>query len=451
MQLTRSQLKHDSRHVQRAADILLAHMARYGYEPVETPIIDSADLFLTSAGDQIISRLFTFERHGQQLALRPEFTAQAARRYTEALAHESGIARWQFRGPIFEDDPHDLARHYQRYSVGAELIGLAGAQADAEVISMAAHGLSLLGLAGWRLIVGHVGLMRHLLQRYGLHRRTERFLLNQRADLIHAQERILASAGRQLPQTPDEMRLPLEAEIDGRQATGARSRQDIMRRLAEKRQRAAEPEQVAGAVEFLQRWGAIQGEMDAALGLVAETISDDDLHGAALLHEWRKVLVFLDAYEIPTEAISLQPDLTRAWDYYTGIVFELQTADGVQVAGGGRYDDLIRMIGSKQAEAPAVGFAYYFDRLLGVLPLEAATGTRRLTLITRSPFEGARWAHRLRQHNISAVLTPADDKGSEADNIVIDADGTARFRQKNYIAQQLDDLIADLGWEHHER
>ncbi len=77
-------------------------MSSFGYEILETPILDSADLFLTRAGDQIISRLFTFERFGQQLALRPEFTAAAAHAYI--TSRRTTIARWQFAGAIFEDD-----------------------------------------------------------------------------------------------------------------------------------------------------------------------------------------------------------------------------------------------------------------------------------------------------------------------------------------------------------
>ena len=51
------------------------HMSRYGYQHAQVPAIAPADLFLAKAGDQIIMNLFTFDRFGQQLALRPEFTA----------------------------------------------------------------------------------------------------------------------------------------------------------------------------------------------------------------------------------------------------------------------------------------------------------------------------------------------------------------------------------------
>ena len=80
-------------------------MRAYGYERIETPIIQPAELFLTKAGDQIINRLFTFERMGRQLALRPEFTALAAHTYvTRYPEAPHPVVRWQFSGSIFEED-----------------------------------------------------------------------------------------------------------------------------------------------------------------------------------------------------------------------------------------------------------------------------------------------------------------------------------------------------------
>ncbi len=104
-----------SQAIRRLTDSLQYELSLYGYEVIETPMIEPADLFLTRAGDQLITRLFTFERYGQQLALRPEFTAAAAHRYTQSHTHE--VARWQFCGPVFEDNPG--RREYQLLSMGA--------------------------------------------------------------------------------------------------------------------------------------------------------------------------------------------------------------------------------------------------------------------------------------------------------------------------------------------
>src|SRR5690606_11335496 len=76
-------------------------MNSFGYTIMEMPVIENADLFLTKAGDQVIEKLFTFERYGQQLALRPEFTAAAAYHY--ANSGNNAVVRWQFHGAIFEE------------------------------------------------------------------------------------------------------------------------------------------------------------------------------------------------------------------------------------------------------------------------------------------------------------------------------------------------------------
>src|SRR5436309_10104975 len=99
-------------------------MRLYGYELIDVPIIDSADLFLVKAGDQKINSLFTFDRQGKQLALRPEFTASAADYF--AKTRSTTVARWQFAGSVFEDKPHELSSEFEQLGIGAELIGLGG-------------------------------------------------------------------------------------------------------------------------------------------------------------------------------------------------------------------------------------------------------------------------------------------------------------------------------------
>src|SRR5688500_10540933 len=134
-------------------------MQLYGYTLVDIPIVQPADVFLTRAGDLMIERLFTFEHQDQMLALRPEFTAAAARHYVEHAAGQ--IVRWQFCGATFVDDAtHDRT---QQHSLGAELIGMAGSAAEAEIIGMAVEGAQSIGLADWQLVMGNVALQWHLL------------------------------------------------------------------------------------------------------------------------------------------------------------------------------------------------------------------------------------------------------------------------------------------------
>lgn len=439
VQFSRSQIKQNLYLVEQTARTLREHMKRYGYTLIETPIIDSADLFLTKAGDQIITRLFTFERHGQQLALRPEFTAAASHRY-----FSSGItdaARWQFSGPVFEDDPYDLARHYQRFSTGAELIGVAGPAAEAEVISMAAHGIALQGVPDWSLVIGHVGLMRHLLARIGLDNRTQRFLLNHRVKLNQpdiGKEGLLRLFEKR-PATNNDY---LSGSPDKDNTTfGGRTQREILRRLEEKRRHQNEKEKVLPALDFLQQWGQIEGTPSSVFNEITHIIgSEIDQEAALLLEAWQKVIVLLEAYAIEPKRIVLQPDLARSWDYYTGIVFEIRTSSGDILCGGGRYDELTRILGGEQ-NVPSVGFAYYFDQLLAAIPTPTMPAEPLLTL-GGDAAGCARWAHMLRRSGYTIVL--ANDQRDAVD-LWADSPNSVEFKHKHYDLSQLEILIADLG------
>lgn len=392
-------------------------MARYGYEKIETPIIQPAELFLTKAGDQIIHRLFTFERLGRQLALRPEFTALAAHAYNTLHPDDQPVIRWQFGGALFEDASGET----QRFGIGAELLGMSGAPAEAEIIAMAANGAAERGLQNWRLVIGHVELMRVLLERFHLDSRTQRFLLNHLPTLKqHGKQYVLEqldkilvgrNAGDMLSaETSSELSTQqmLDVLLDATQhgaTMGGRTRQDVARRLLHKHQRATEREQIVAALDFLETWSVISATPYDAFMKIEWMIGADDTEARKILDEWRVVINLLSEYGIVPENIEIQPSLARSWDYYTGIVFELWSADGHHLGGGGRYDGLTRLIGGDR-DIPAVGFAYYVDELVSVLPSPTLESRRIVTITaTRETYSTAiRWAQHLRKHDYVVTL-----------------------------------------------
>ena len=350
-------------------------MERFGYRPLETPVIDEAALFLTRAGDRIASRLFTFHRNGVELALRPEFTSQAAHHYLRNGF--GGVQRWQFAGPVFEDDP-DNKSEFQRHSVGAELFGLTGPAADAEIMALALTVLQRMGVEDWQLVVGHIGLMRQMLARFQLDERTERFLINNlRALRQHGVDHVLrkfevmlAGKGNGTGAAPDTFgsreadavdtgallaRL-LDATRHG-VAMGGRSHQDIARRLLRKHQHLGEREQVLQALQALEHWSRVRQHADQAFRTLADLTPRAAL---PLLQEWQESVELLACYGLPTGQITIQPDLARTWDYYSGLVFELHTPAGLHLGGGGRYDELLSFLGAAEP-VPAVGFACWLD------------------------------------------------------------------------------------------
>lgn len=356
-----------------SSDRLHAQMAAYGYEHIDTPILDQAWLFQVKAGDQIIERLVTLEHGGRELALRPEFTAAAAYRYTQQA---TPVVRWLFDGPIFEDAPETQHGVRQKPSIGTELIGLAGVEADAEIIGLAVSGLAALGVESYQLVVGHVGLMRILLDQFDLDERSERFLLSERGALkTYGTQAVMARFQQAFGAMPVAATDSPVAELASHEpllgallasgspsgTMGGRTREEIAHRLLEKQRRALRFDRITSASEFLEVWSHIQDTPEAAFATIASHTAGHS-EAMRMTEDWRVTIDRLAEYGVNPHQIVIQPDLARTWDYYTGVVFELRSAAGTLLGAGGRYDELVRLIGGER-DVPAVGFAYYMDAI----------------------------------------------------------------------------------------
>lgn len=420
-------------------------MRAYGYEKIETPIIQPAELFLTKAGDQIITRLFTFERMGRQLALRPEFTALAAHTYiTRYPDQPQRIVRWQFGGSIFDEGDGDP----QRYSIGAELIGMGGAAAEAEMMALAVKTAAAQGLTDVTLVVGHVELMRLLLERFQLDSRTQRFLLNHlhmlkesgKDTVLEQLDKLLLGShgfdeGEALAEVGSELSTQqmLDVLLDATQrgvTMGGRTRHDIVRRLLQKRQRASERGQIVAALGFLEQWSAISSSPSEAFDQITALIGSDQSEARYALKHWQAVMDMLSAYGIAADNVQIQPGLARSWDYYTGIVFELWSS-GFHFGGGGRYDDLTRLVGGDNS-VPAVGFAYYVDQLLLALPDKPRMPQPTLSIVASaaSYASAIRWAETLRARGHAVALF---DAASQTDNpLIAESNGELRYGDQTF-------------------
>ncbi|MBZ0296662.1 MAG: ATP phosphoribosyltransferase regulatory subunit [Anaerolineae bacterium] len=436
---------------------LQRHMERFGYRLVDTPIIDQADLFLTRAGDQLIEKLFTFERFGQQLALRPEFTASAAYHYARdaSAADNPQPSRLQFYGPIFVDDPQNTRQNYQQKSMGAELIGMAGPVADVEIMAMAARGLHKIQVDNWQITIGHIGLMRRLLTKFELDSRAERFLLTH-LHLLNQSDYGKAYVLQQFDSTlphdnPAELSLQpelisenntqymLDLVLDASQGgmtMGGRDRFDIARRLLRKRKRVFDRQSVIDALDFLEQWGQINAPAATAFDQIQAYVTDGE--SQKLLDEWKLSIEWLRLYDVSLDRIIIQPALARGWDYYTGIVFELSTQSGENLGGGGRYDELVSLVGNGNS-VPAVGFAYYLEALLKQIP------PREILILTLAfapadSQEALQWAKAIRDKGLSVELISMD--GTSAQQQCVLKDGNVLLDGNQYTLAQVDQLIS---------
>ncbi|MCA9906192.1 MAG: ATP phosphoribosyltransferase regulatory subunit, partial [Anaerolineae bacterium] len=403
------------------------------------------------------------------LALRPEFTTPALHRYMQEPG-DGNVARWQFSGQIFEDDPASNRLDYERLSIGAELIGLgtdaaARLGADAEIIAMAAHGAHAAGVDNVRVVIGDVQLTRKLIASFELDPRTQNFLLRHvdalsdpalgKAYVLDQYDAFLIADGSLVsasdavnPAESGQIQTILNSLLDATErgvTMGGRSQQDISRRLLRKYRHAAQRDQIVQVLDVLADWIQMGGAYAQALASMRSSAplverGSDQINGLAALVDT------LEHYGVDVQDIELQPGLIRDWDYYTGIVFELYTG-GAQhhIAGGGRYDELARLIGADR-EIPAVGFVYYVDALQTAISDLGDEGVRVFTLCSPQieTIEAVQWAQALRERAIAVRLLPSTAMATDAGDLTLTPSGALHYDDTDYAPEQADMLAAAL-------
>jgi len=290
-------------------------MARYAYSNIRTPIVEPTPLFIRGLGevtDIVEKEMYSFEDrlNGEQLTLRPECTAGVVRAVVEHSMLYDGGKRLYYMGPMFRHERPQRGRYRQFHQVGAEALGFAGAEVDAELILLADALWKTLGLSDVRLELNSLGQPEERKQ----HRAALIAYLEQHADQLDEEAR------RRLHLNP-------------------------LRILDTKNP-------------------AMQALVEAAPKLL-------DFLGEASLAHFNQVRAMLDANGV---AYSINPRLVRGMDYYNLTVFEfITTRLGSQgtICGGGRYDYLIEQIGGKPA--PAVGWALGVERVLELLKEQGTT------------------------------------------------------------------------------
>ena len=292
-----------------------ALMRRYAYENIRTPIVEPTALFVRGLGevtDIVEKEMYSFEDrlNGEHLTLRPENTAGLVRAVVEHNLLYNGGKRLFYMGPMFRHERPQRGRYRQFYQVGAEAMGFAGPELDAELILMAHALWKELGITGVELQMNSLGQPEERKQ----HRAALIAYFEAHADQLDAESQ------RRLHLNP--LRL-----LDSKNP------------------------QMQALIEAAPRLMDFQGEKSKA-------------HLDA-------VLAILQANGVP---FVMNPRLVRGMDYYNLTVFEFVTTElGSQgtICGGGRYDYLIEEVGGKPA--PAVGWAFGVERVLELMKAQEAS------------------------------------------------------------------------------
>ncbi len=369
---------------------LRAFLAQAGYGAVDTPILERSDLFLASFGQDLWQNLYAFRLHNRDLCLRPEYTASICRLYLDHYQQQPLPVRLQYAGPIFRYETPGRNRFRQHTQLGIELFGGQVAAADAEMLLLACDVLRELHIAEYRLELGHIGVASGFINRLRLDDHAARLLLSLMEQISRSSE------GERLAQERLEALYPLSplGAADGKSASGAAlsdketthhitsllngisisfgddaARHEVVERYLWKMGRNEQRRQILYALEFLRELHAVSGPPPGVFGELRELLARYELD-AGPLTELEELVTLLERCGVASERIRLNLSLGRGVSYYTGLVFEIHAPDDggatAQLCGGGRYDRLMRAVGSGR-DIHACGFAFGVERLLAVV------------------------------------------------------------------------------------
>lgn len=286
----------------------------YGYQEMQTPIFEFTEVFARNIGEStdIVSKeMYTFEKSGDSLTLRPEGTASVVRAFISNGMGRDLPLKLYYHGPMFRYDRPQKGRYRQFTQFGVELLGVENPAVDVEVIAFAYQFLEGLGLAG--KITVEINSLGDEESRAAYKTKLVSYLRNH-------YDKLSEDSKNRLEKNP--LRV-LDSKED------------------------CDKEVVANAPLYRDSWN------DASKAFFENVLKGLDNLGVK--------------YKVNDR-------LVRGLDYYTHTVFELTTdklgAQGT-VLGGGRYNGLVKQMGGN--DIPGIGWACGVDRLAMLLDEDVKT------------------------------------------------------------------------------
>lgn len=316
----------EARRVETLRRRLLDLFASWGYEFVMPPLIEYLESLQIGASRDLDLQTFKVTDHltGRLMGVRPDMTPQAARIDAHYLKREAPV-RLCYLGSVLRTRPEDFGGSREPLQLGAELYGHAGAEADAEILSLMIEALRLAEIRDAHFDLGHVGVFRGLAA---------------------------------------QAKLSAEQEKDLFDALQRKARSDVESLLAETEAPTSSKRMLASLLDFSggqevltrarKQWREVPKPVTRAL---------DELEAVANLVTKRD------------RATELNFDLAElsGYHYYTGVVFSaFVPGHGQAFARGGRYDGIGRAFGRDRA---ATGFGADIRQWLRVSTAPALTLT----------------------------------------------------------------------------
>ena len=293
-------------------DRLRAVFKSWGYHRIITPTLERLETLTAGGAVKPESVIQVFDAdEGSYLGLRPELTASIARAAVTRMSVSVHPQRLYYVSNVFRRQPsgHSTGQH-EFFQAGVELIGAPGLRANAEILMLLGDSLEHLGLESWHLILGDAQLTRSLLDGFPL---------------------AIREKVREAIASLNEIELQ-NLSLDEGQKSRALAMMNLRGTPAE-------------VLDKLRQWPL------------------DEVQQASL-----EKLERLTALITNHAHVTLDLSLLQSYDYYTGIVFDVVSANGQHVlAQGGRYDELLSSYHPQGESIPGIGFSMNIQDIHQVL------------------------------------------------------------------------------------
>lgn len=372
------------------AQRLMAVFTKAGYEAVAPAIIQPADVFLDVIGESLRARTYVFnDPDGSELCLRPDLTVPTCRLHLERHPEADVAARYCYNGPAFRYQPAGAtAAHPREFrQAGIECFGASRREeAEVEVVSLILEAVRRVGLESFGLRIGDLGLFQALLEAIDMPERwrarlryhfwrPDAFreelarLLRDPADAVQDLPAGLMSKLDPADTTKSDAAVADYLDEQGIELIGARSVREVTDGLLSAAADAAADPLSPDAAELIESYLKVTAPARAAGARLADLMHERSVDIETALESYQRRLQLLTDSGIDPALIEFSAEFGRDLEYYTGFVFEIvvpELGTGSPVAGGGRYDGLLRAVGAPEP-VPAVGSAIHTERLLSAI------------------------------------------------------------------------------------
>ncbi|MDO5573375.1 MAG: ATP phosphoribosyltransferase regulatory subunit [bacterium] len=350
-------------------DRLHHELKLYGYQDIQSPTFEYFEIFSNKIGTIPSKELYKFfDKEGNTLVLRPDITPSIARATAKYFMDEKKPLRFCYMGNTFINAGELQGRLKETTQIGAELIGDASVEADAEIISLVAASMKTAGLRDFQISIGNVEFFKGLCSEYGI---------------------------------DDEAEMMLRDYISNKNYFGTMDILDSLNLPAEAKDAILKISELFGSVETIR--------------LAKKLVSNErSIHAIERLEQLYELLHVYEAEQYVTFDLGM----LSKYHYYTGMIFRAYTyGSGDAVIKGGRYDALLNEFGRNSA---AVGFAVTVDQLLSALSRQSIMIERQkpqeLLIYPQTYSKTAiRYAEGLRKSGISIELLPVTEDLSAKD------------------------------------